>query len=310
MEAVLTFLEALSAIPASAWIKQIYLGLVNGSVFILLALGLSIIFGMMGIPNFGHGAFYMLGAYAGWVFFKHTGNFWLSLAIAPVVIGSLGIAAEVALLRQTYEKKESVFLGVLVTFGILLFAPDFIRMVFGKEGLPFAVPEALRGTAFTFENTDFSRYRVFLICVTFALAVFLWLLLNRTKLGMLIRAGTSDPLMVEVLGVDIRKIWSISFGLGISLAAFAGVMVGPIFAVQPTMGEVVLIQSFIVVIVGGMGSFWGAVISGIIVGQVLTVFPLIPYLEPAADVLIYLLMVTVLVLRPRGLFGEEGIFTE
>ncbi|MFQ6112027.1 MAG: branched-chain amino acid ABC transporter permease, partial [Nitrospinota bacterium] len=176
--------------------------------------------------------------------------------------------------------------------------------------LPFAVPEALRGTAFTFENTDFSRYRVFLICVTFALAVFLWLLLNRTKLGMLIRAGTSDPLMVEVLGVDIRKIWSISFGLGISLAAFAGVMVGPIFAVQPTMGEVVLIQSFIVVIVGGMGSFWGAVISGIIVGQVLTVFPLIPYLEPAADVLIYLLMVTVLVLRPRGLFGEEGIFTE
>jgi branched-chain amino acid transport system permease protein len=304
---MIEFLNAIASISPETWLKQVYLGLVNGAVLVLLALGLTIIFGMMGIVNFAHGAFYMIGAYLGWFVLRCTGSFWVALAVAPILGGVFGIGVERSVLRRVYNRPESVFLGILITFGISFLAPDLVRLIFGKTGLPYAMPSALKGTAFMIGHTQFSLYRLFLIGLAFLLTVLLWLVLQKTNLGMIIRAGISNATMVEVLGIDIRRVWTGTFGLGIALASAAGVLVGPVFAVQPTMGDVIVIQCFIVVIIGGMGSFWGAVLSALIVGQVLTLFPLLPYAERLADVVIYLLMAFVLLVRPRGLLGQEGV---
>jgi branched-chain amino acid transport system permease protein len=304
---MIEFLNAIASISPETWLKQVYLGLVNGAVLVLLALGLTIIFGMMGIVNFAHGAFYMIGAYLGWFVLRWTGSFWVALAVAPVLGGVLGIGVERSVLRRVYNRPESVFLGILITFGISFLAPDLVRLIFGKTGLPYAMPAGLQGTAFVIGHTQFSLYRLFLIGLAFFLTVLLWFVLQKTNLGMIIRAGISNATMVEVLGIDIRRVWTGTFGLGIALASAAGVLVGPVYAVQPTMGDVIVIQCFIVVIIGGMGSFWGAVLSALIVGQVLTLFPLLPHAERLADVVIYLLMAFVLLVRPRGLLGQEGV---
>ncbi len=289
-----------------AWIAQLFTGLVNGCVFILLALGLSIIFGLLGIINFAHGIFYMLGAYAGWTVLRVTGNFWLALVIAPLVVGLLGALTESSLFRRVYTSKNPTFSGVLVAYGLAILAPDFIRLLYGRPGKPFPMPQILSGHIFTIGGTEVSAYRIFVIGVTAVLLPALWYLLNKTNLGMVIRAGTSDSLMVQALGINVSRIWTITFGLGIALAAFAGVMIAPLTAVTPEIGSVVLIQCFIVVVVGGMGSFTGAVVGGLLIGQVLTLTALI--YDVLGDVIIYLAMAVVLLVRPRGLFGEEGVF--
>ncbi len=289
-----------------AWIAQLFTGLVNGCVFILLALGLSIIFGLLGIINFAHGIFYMLGAYAGWTVLRATGNFWLALIIAPLVVGLLGALTEINFFRRVYKSKNPTFSGVLVAYGLAILAPDFIRLLYGRPGKPFPMPAVLRETLFTIGGTEISAYRIFVIGVTALLLPALWYLLNKTNLGMVIRAGTSDNLMVQAMGINISRIWTITFALGIALAAFAGVITGPLLAVTPEMGGVVLIQCFIVVVVGGMGSFTGAVVGGLLIGQVLTLTGLI--YDVLGDIIVYLAMAIVLLVRPRGLFGEEGMF--
>lgn len=287
------------------WIAQLFTGLVNGCVFILLALGLSIIFGLLGIINFAHGIFYMLGAYAGWTVLKLTGNFWLALILSPLAAGLIGALAETTMFRRVYKSKNPTFSGVLVAYGLAIFAPDFIRLLYGRPGKPFPMPAVLSETMFTIGGTEVSAYRIFVIGVTAALLPALWYLLNKTNLGMVIRAGTSDNLMVQAMGINVSRTWTITFALGIALAAFAGVMIAPLTAVTPEMGSFVLIQSFIVVVVGGMGSFTGAVVGGLLIGQVLTLTGLI--YDVLGDVIIYLAMAIVLLVRPRGLFGEEGM---
>jgi branched-chain amino acid transport system permease protein len=207
------------------------------------------------------------------------------------------------LLRRTYGKKESEFLGILVTFGIFLGFPDLMRWIFGNSGLPF--PTVLEGSLFKLQGMPFSTYRCFLIMCAFFTTFGLWWMLQRTNLGMIIRAGTSNLTMVEVMGINVRNIWTITFGMGVATASFAGIIVSPIFAVDPRMGGEILIQSFIVVIIGGLGSFWGTVITGFLVGQILTLFPLLPGATRWADVLIYAIAALVLVTRPRGLFGID-----
>jgi branched-chain amino acid transport system permease protein len=215
----------------------------------------------------------------------------------------MGYVVEVFLLRPTYNRKESEFLGILVTFGLGLAAPDLVRWIFGNLGLPYLKP--LSDPLFKIGGVAFSQYRFFLIVITVLLASALWWILQRTDLGMIIRAGTSNSRMVEVLGTDIRKIWTFTFCLGLAIASFAGVLVGPILAVQPTMGVEILIQCFIVVIIGGLGSFWGAIISGILVGQALTIFPLLPHCTKLGEIVIFVVAAVVLLTRPRGLFGLE-----
>jgi len=301
--ALIAWFQAVAAIPGGVWLQQIFLGLVNASVLVTLSLGLTIIMGLMRIVNFAHGAFYMLGAYMGWVIIQWVGNFWFSFAIVPILGMAIGLITERTLLRRTYGKKESEFLGILVTFGMFLAFPDLMRWIFGNSGLPF--PTVLEGSLFKFQGMPFSTYRWFLILCAASITFGLWWLLQKTNLGMIIRAGTSNLTMVEVMGINVRNIWTITFAVGVATACFAGIAVSPVFAVEPLMGGEILIQSFIVVIIGGLGSFWGTVLTGTVVGQLLTLFPLLPGATRWADVLIYAIAAVVLVTRPRGLFGIE-----
>ena len=280
----------------------------NGCILILVALGLSIVFGLMGIINFAHGIFYMLGAYAGWLTIHLTGSFWLALVAAPAAVGLVGVLVERGVLKRIYGTKNANFAGVLVTYGLAIMIPDLVRMTFGRPGKPFAVPEALTGSLFRLGAIDVHSYRVFILAVTAVLLPLLWLLLNKTTLGLVIRAGTSDNLMVQLLGINVARTWTITYALGAALAAFAGVITAPLVAVAPEMGGLVLIECFIVTVVGGMGTFLGVVAGGLLIGETLALTGML--YDVLADVVIYLAMALVLLVRPRGLFGQEGMSEE
>ena len=287
---------------------QLFIGLVNGCILVLVALGLSIVFGLMGIINFAHGIFYMLGAYAGWLTVELTGSFWLALVVAPLAVGGIGVLVERGVLKRIYGTKNAAFAGVLVTYGLAIMIPDLVRMTFGRPGKPFAVPEALSFSLFKLGPTDVNAYRVFIVGVTVVLLPLLWLLLNKTNLGLVIRAGTSDNGMVQLLGINVARTWTTTYALGAGLAAFAGVITAPLVAVAPEMGGLILIECFIVTVVGGMGSFVGAVVGGLLIGEALALTGML--YDVLADVIIYLAMAAVLLLRPRGLFGQEGMSEE
>ncbi|HSL48266.1 MAG TPA: branched-chain amino acid ABC transporter permease [Candidatus Deferrimicrobiaceae bacterium] len=280
----------------------------NGCILILVALGLSIVFGLMGIINFAHGIFYMLGAYAGWLTIQLTGSFWLALLTAPAAVGLVGVLVERGVLKRIYGTKNANFAGVLVTYGLAIMIPDLVRMTFGRPGKPFAIPEALTGSLFRIGALDVHSYRVFILVVTAVLLPLLWLLLNRTNLGLVIRAGTSDNLMVQLLGINVARTWTTTYALGAALAAFAGVITAPLVAVAPEMGGLVLIECFIVTVVGGMGTFLGVVAGGLLIGETLALTGMV--YDVLADVVIYLAMALVLLVRPRGLFGQEGMSEE
>ena len=294
--------------PLEIWYTQLFIGLVNGCILVLVALGLSIVFGLMGIINFAHGIFYMLGAYAGWLTVHTTGNFWLALLVAPTAVGLVGVVVERLVLRRIYAAKNAAFAGVLVTYGLAIMIPDVIRMIFGRPGKPFAVPPLLEGSLFTLGATNVGGYRVFIVAVTAVLLPALWLLLNKTTLGLVIRAGTSDSMMVQLLGINVGRVWTVTYALGAAMAGLAGVITAPLVAVAPEMGALVLIECFIVTVVGGMGTFLGVVAGGLLIGQVLALTGLV--WDVLADVVIYLLMALVLLVRPRGLFGQEGVSEE
>ena len=280
----------------------------NGCILILVALGLSIVFGLMGIINFAHGIFYMLGAYAGWLTVQLTGSFWLALVAAPAAVCLVGVLVERGVLKRIYGTKNANFAGVLVTYGLAIMIPDLVRMTFGRPGKPFAVPEVLTGSLFRLGAIDVHGYRVFILLVTAVLLPLLWLLLNRTNLGLVIRAGTSDNLMVQLLGINVARTWTITYALGAALAAFGGVITAPLVAVAPEMGGLVLIECFIVTVVGGMGTFLGVVAGGLLIGEALALTGML--YDVLADVVIYLAMALVLLVRPRGLFGQEGMSEE
>jgi len=294
--------------PLEIWYTQLFIGLVNGCILILVALGLSIVFGLMGIINFAHGIFYMLGAYAGWLTVQLTGSFWLALVTAPLAVGLIGVVVERGVLKRIYGTRNANFAGVLVTYGIAIMVPDLVRMLFGRPGKPFAMPAALSGTLFKLGATEVHSYRVFILVVTALLLPALWLLLNRTNLGLVIRAGTSDNLMVQLLGINVARTWTTTYAIGAALAAFAGVITAPLVAVAPEMGALVLIECFIVTVVGGMGTFLGVVAGGLLIGETLALTGML--YDVFADVVIYLAMALVLLVRPRGLFGQEGMSEE
>ncbi len=280
----------------------------NGCILILVALGLSIVFGLMGIINFAHGIFYMLGAYAGWLTIQLTGSFWLALLAAPLAVGVVGVLVERGVLKRIYGTKNANFAGVLVTYGLAIMIPDLVRMTFGRPGKPFAIPEVLSGSLFRIGALDVHNYRVFILVVTAALLPLLWLLLNKTNLGLVIRAGTSDNLMVQLMGINVARTWTTTYALGAALAAFAGVITAPLVAVAPEMGGLILIECFIVTVVGGMGTFLGVVAGGLLIGETLALTGMV--YDVLADVVIYLAMALVLLVRPRGLFGQEGMSEE
>jgi branched-chain amino acid transport system permease protein len=280
-------------------VEHIANGLLVGSYFIVLALGLSLIFSLGGVVNLAHGAFYALGAYLAYEVQRRIG-FFGAMVLSPAGVALVGVLIETLFLRRLY--REDPGLGLLFTFGLAMVAEQSLRMIWGATGLPFAIPDALRGQIFL-GDFIYSRYRLAVLGVSAVAVIGCWLLLNKTAFGLVVRAGTRDPEMVLALGIGLRPILTAVFALGVALAGLAGVMSAPLAGVQPAMGTEILTAAFVIVVIGGLGSFWGVVYAGLLVGVVrgLTVL----FYPPAAEVSMYALMVLVLLLRPRGLMGER-----
>ena len=283
---------------------QLFAGVALGAVYVLLAIGLSLIFGMLTVVNFAHGAFYMLGAYVGLWLMAHGGNFWLCLVLVPLVVGGIGLAVERVLIRPLYGR--GIDYPLLLTFGLSYIIVELVRITFGKAGFPFDTPEVLQG-AVDIGVGFFPLYRLFVIGATAVILFGLWLFLERTSFGLIIRAGARDPLIVRVLGVNVSRVWLIVFGMGTAIAAFAGLLAAPLQGVIPEMGGTILAEAFVVTVVGGMGSLLGAVLAGILVGVVVSMTSL--FAPEMAKVAIFALMALVLLIRPQGFFGRAGLMS-
>jgi branched-chain amino acid transport system permease protein len=291
-------------ITPSLLMLQLMTGIALGAVYALLALGLSLIFGMLTVVNFAHGAFFMVGAFLGVYFLGLTGNFWFSLLLTPIAVGAIGLVTERFLVRPLYGR--GIDYPLLLTFGLSYVMVEAMRVAFGIEGLSSSTPAALRG-AVNLGFGYFPLYRLFLIGATAVVVLALWLFIEKTRFGLIIRAGSRDPEIVRVLGIDISRVWLLVFGLGTAIAGLSGVLAAPTRAVNPEMGISVLAESFVVTVVGGMGSLPGAVVAGLLVGVVYSMTSL--FAPDLAELSIFVLMAVVLLIRPQGFFGKPGLMS-
>jgi len=283
---------------------QLFTGLALGAIYVLFAIGLSLIFGMLTVVNFAHGAFFMVGAYVGLFLVSLGGNFWLCLVAVPLIIGTCGLVVERFLIRPLYGR--GIDYPLLLTFGLSYVMIELVRIAFGKSGYPFDTPELLQG-AVNIGVGYFPLYRLFIIGVAAAVLLGLWLFLERTSFGLIIRAGARDPQIVRVLGVDVSRVWLFVFGIGCGIAGLAGLLAAPLQGVIPEMGSTILAEAFVVTVVGGMGSIGGAVIAGLLVGVVVSMTSLVA--PEMAKVSIFALMAIVLLIRPQGFFGRAGLMS-
>ena len=305
--------------PLTLVLEQLLNGVQFGVMLFLMAAGLTLVFGIMNMVNLAHGSLYMMGAYLTVAAMQWSGNYLAGVAIGLAGTLLLGMLVEVVALRTLYDRDHLD--QVLATFGLILFFNELVAMIWGRTALDLARPDWLQGHIELFAGSRYPLYRAVVIGVGLAVALFLWYVVTRTRLGMLVRAGASNRTMVGALGVNIRMLYTVVFGFGAALAGLAGVMAGPIYAVQPGMGELILIQVFVVIVIGGIGSIRGAFVGALIVGIVDTLGraflkPLLgTVLSPTAaeaagpalaSMLIYLLMAVVLALRPEGLFPSRG----
>jgi branched-chain amino acid transport system permease protein len=280
-------------------LEQVLNGLLVGAYYLLIALGLSLIFSLGGLVNLAHGAFYALGAYFAVKLVDALG-FGGVLVASPVLVALIGLLVERFLFRRFY--REDPALGLLMTFGLAMVAEQALRLIFGASPLPFSIPQALKGQ-FLVGDFIYSKYRLVMLAIAAMAVAALWLLLKRTPFGRVVRAGVQNPDMVAALGISLQPYMSAVVAISVALAALAGVLLAPISGVHPAMGAEILTAAFVVVVIGGLGSFWGVVWAALIVGVVrgLTVY----FYPAAAEASMYLLMVLVLLVRPRGLFGER-----
>jgi branched-chain amino acid transport system permease protein len=289
-------------IPSQALFGQLLIGLINGSFYALLSLGLAVIFGMLNIINFSHGAQYMMGAFVAYVLLQYAGlNYWFALVIAPVVVGFTGVAVERLLLRWLSGLDH--LYGLLLTFGLALIIEGVTRNYYGSAGLPYSMPDALRGG----QNLGFMflpNYRAWVIAASLVVCFGTWFVIERTRLGAYLRAATENPALVRAFGINVPRMITLTYGFGVGLAAFAGVMAAPIYNVSPQMGSDLIIVVFAVVVIGGMGSILGAILTGfglgIIEGLTKVFFP------EASNTVIFVIMAIVLLVRPAGLFGRRA----
>lgn len=283
---------------------QLMTGIALGAVYALLAIGLSLIFGMLTVVNFAHGAFFMVGAFLGVYSLGLTGSFWFSLLLVPLATGAIGLLCERFLVRPLYGR--GIDYPLLLTFGLSYVLIDIMRFAFGIEGLPTSTPVELKGSVFLGFGY-FPLYRLFLIGATAVIVLGLWLFIEKTRFGLIIRAGSRDAEIVRVLGIDISKVWLLVFGIGTAIAGLSGLLAAPTRAVNPEMGIPILAESFVVTVVGGMGSLPGAVIAGLLVGVVFAMTAL--FAPEYAELSIFVLMAVVLLVRPQGLFGKAGLMS-
>ncbi|MCP9337511.1 branched-chain amino acid ABC transporter permease [Stutzerimonas xanthomarina] len=289
-------------VPLSVLFGQLLLGLINGSFYALLSLGLAIIFGLLKIINFAHGAQYMLGAFAAYLGLNYLGiNYWAALLLAPLVVGLLGMGIERGLLRRIAG--EDHLYGLLLTFGLALIVEGSFVKLFGVSGSSYPMPEMLKGghnLGFMFMPT----YRGWVIVAALSVCIVTWYMIERTRLGSYLRAGTENPKLMQAFGINVPLLVTLTYGYGVALAAFAGVLAAPIYAVTPGMGSNLLIVVFAVVVIGGMGSIMGAILTGLAMGLIEGLTKV--FYPEAANTVIFLIMVLVLLVRPAGLFGKEA----
>lgn len=294
-------IQELLGVPPQALIAQLVLGLINGAFYAMLSLGLALIFGMLNIINFAHGALYMMGAFVAWMLLEHLGvPFWYALVISPLVTGVFGMLIERTMLARLYHLDH--LYGLLLTFGLALVIAGFFRELYGVSGQVYPVPDALRG-AMDLGFMMLPMYRGFVFVVALAVCIGVWLFIERTRLGSYLRAGTENPDLLNAFGVNVPLMITLTFGVGVGLAALAGVLAAPIYQVHPLMGSHMIIMVFAVVVIGGLGSMIGAVITGLLLG-VLEGLARVFYPEISATV-VFILMAIVLLLRPQGLFGKR-----
>lgn len=279
-------------------LSQAVNGLVLGFLYVLIAIGLSIIFGMLGIVNFAHGAFFAIGAYAALVLAREFG--WWAALLAPIFTMALGMLVEKVLIRHLYGKEP--LLGLILTFALALLAESVLRMIFGGAPLPFSAPKFLTGFV-EYGPILITKYRLFVLVVTVAALVAFWSFLTYTPFGRIIRAGSRDAEMVGLLGINLPVVFSFVFGIGCLLAGLAGLLAAPLWTVTPTMAAGAIMPAFVIVTIGGLGSYAGAIIAGLLVG--ITVAMTIQFQPEWSGAAMYVLMAAILLVRPRGLFGEK-----
>ena len=288
-------------IPLAALLGQLLLGLVNGSFYAMLSLGLAVIFGLLNVINFAHGALYMMGAFLAWMGLNYFGvNYWVMLVAAPLLVAVFGIVIEKTMLRWLYQLDH--LYGLLLTFGITLMLEGVFRSFYGVSGQPYSVPEQLAGA------TDLGfmmlpNYRAWVVVASLAVCLATWFVIEKTRLGAYLRAGTENPKMVEAFGINVPLMVTLTYGFGVALAGFAGVLAAPVLQVSPLMGSNLIVTIFAVVVIGGMGSILGSIVTGLGLG-VIEGFTKVFYPELSATV-VFIIMAIVLLIRPAGLFGRE-----
>ena len=282
-------------------LSQLLLGLVNGSFYAILSLGLAVIFGLLNVINFAHGALFMMGALMTWMAMNYLGiNYWLMLILAPLVVGIFGVMVERLLLRWIY-KLDHLY-GLLLTLGLTLLIEGVFRSIYGVSGLGYDTPELLEGAT----NLGFMimpNYRAFVVLASLVVCVSTWYVIEKTKLGAYLRAGTENPRLVEAFGINVPVMVTLTYAFGAALAAFAGVLAAPVYQVTPLMGQNLIIVVFAVVVIGGMGSIMGSILTGLGLG-IIEGFTKVFYPE-ASSTVVFVIMVIVLLIRPAGLFGKE-----
>jgi branched-chain amino acid transport system permease protein len=289
-------------IPIQAFLGQLLLGLVNGSFYAMLSLGLAVIFGLLGIVNFAHGALYMMGAYVAFVAADSFGlNYWAALVLAPLIVGTLGVVIERTLLKHLY-KIDPIY-GLLLTFGLALIAEGFFREQFGVSGQSYSVPELLQGAT----NLGFMvlpNYRAWVVVASLTICFGTWFIIERTRLGAYLRAGTENPRLVQAFGINVPMMIMLTYGAGCGLAALAGVLAAPVIQINPLMGSNLIIVVFAVVVIGGMGSILGSILTGVALGLIEGLTKV--FYPEASSIVVFVIMAIVLMIRPAGLFGKEA----
>jgi branched-chain amino acid transport system permease protein len=288
-------------IPLAAMMSQLLLGLVNGSFYAILSLGLAVIFGLLNVINFAHGALFMLGAMLAWMGYSYFNvPYWAMLVLAPIIVGLFGVVIERSMLRWLY-KLDHLY-GLLLTFGLTLVIEGVFRTIYGSSGQPYDVPSLLQGAT----NLGFMflpNYRAWVVVASLAVCFATWFVIEKTRIGAYLRAGTENPKLVEAFGVNVPMMITLTYGFGVALAAFAGVLAAPVIQVSPLMGQSMIITVFAVVVIGGMGSIMGSILTGLLLG-VIEGFTRVFYPEASATV-VFVIMAIVLMIRPAGLFGKE-----
>ena len=301
LQASLAEFERLAAIPTQLWLAQLLIGLGNGAFYAMLSLGLAIIFGLLNVINFAHGALYMLGAFTAWMLLQYLGiGYWPALVLAPLIVAAVGIVLEKAFLSRLYRLDP--LYSLLLTFGVALILEGAFVEGYGTSGKPYAAPAMLSGSV----DLGFMRmqmYRGWAILASLAICFTTWFAIEKTRLGVTLRAATENPTLVQAFGINVPRVMTLTYAFGVGLAALAGVLAAPLQQVSPQMGSNTIIVIFAVVVIGGMGSIMGAIVTGLVLG----VFEgLTRVIYPSgSDIVVFVLMVVVLLVRPAGLFGRE-----